>query len=188
LSCATATARGRLRDENASLGPCGIHLRGVGRVVGDGTLRKFGLPVMYVPPTWEEFRALVEVRLRDEPDHGVFLVLRAAALLHLRRAGEAAETLRHLDRLGTGGVRRSRSLVLHADRDGRPIQHSAVFQGRIRGSTHYAWCDAIREEVQFIPFEFKMETVRRGEVVSPFHLVVRYRGLFAEPVSRLGWR
>jgi len=137
---------------------------------------------------WEQLLNLNQARLRLEGDaeHATPLFLSACALVHLGRTEDGQRILDHLDRLGVGGRRRSRALVLLTDEGGNPRQLTAEFQGRRRGKWLLAWCDDLRTNVPFNPFEMVGPAeIRSGRRIGPFHLSFRFRGLYAEPMHRL---
>jgi energy-coupling factor transporter ATP-binding protein EcfA2 len=135
---------------------------------------------------WETLEKITTSRLSlsGEQDHGPTLFLRACALIHLRRVEEARRTLDYLDRLGVGGFRRSRALLLMSDDHGEPRQLIAEYQGRRHGARFLAWCDELRCNVEFLPIEHGVPDPRLGQQIGPFHLSIGYRGLFAEPTFR----
>lgn len=134
---------------------------------------------------WRRLLELVEAWLSFEPEHSSLLFLKACALVHLGQVETGVQVLRALDRLGQGGYRQSKSLVIRTDDEGQPVPYNAVFQGKTKGSTHLAWCDALRQNVEFFPVEHGKPDIRAGSSIGPFYLSLRYRGLFAEPTRRL---
>ncbi|AKT37937.1 hypothetical protein [Chondromyces crocatus] len=137
---------------------------------------------------WARLERLVSARLAFEPDSGMLRFLRAAALLHLRRIPESVDLLRDLDREALGGSRRSKALFLHADEAGKPIPYTAVYQGKRTSSALLVWCDALRQNITFIPQEHGRQEPRVGSSVGPFHLAMTFRGLYADPLSRVNDR
>ena len=134
---------------------------------------------------WTELASIMEARLTLEPENSASLVILATAKLHLGRVEDARKLLRKADRLGTGGILRVKSLFLHCDRFGEPISHTAEFQGRrLHKNTCLAWSDELGADVEFFPAEHAKGELREGQVIAPFHLSVRFRGLFAEPTRR----
>jgi hypothetical protein len=136
---------------------------------------------------WETLEALASARLRlqGEQDHAVTHFLRACALLSLDRVEEANQAFEYLARLGLGGFRRSRSLVLLTTSDGTPRLLTAEFQGRRQAGIWLAWCDELRTNIRFQPLDHGLVDLRPGTWLKPFHLSLSFRGMFAEPPSRL---
>ena len=136
---------------------------------------------------WDQLCQITTHRLSfdGEQDNGLVLFLQACALIHLGQVEAAKKTLNHLDRLGVGGYRRSKALILLTDDRGNPRQLKAEYQGRRRGGVFLAWCDELRTNIDFQPQEFNLPSLNPGTNIGPFHISIRYRGLFAEPVYRL---
>jgi len=139
---------------------------------------------------WEQLLHLCRARLslEGEREHSAMLFLSACALFHLGSVEDGERVFDHLDRLGAGGIRRSRAVMLLADAKGNPRQLTAEFQGRRRGERFLAWCDDLRTNVPFNPLEFfGPGEIRTGQHIGPFHLSFRFRGPYAEPLRRLTW-
>lgn len=135
---------------------------------------------------WKKLLTLVEARIHFEPANTTMLFLRAAALIHLSDVRGGIEQLREVDRLGVGGYRAAKSLMLRCNAQGIPLEYAAVYQGRTAGTAHLAWCDQLKENVQFRPIEFGKPEIRPGATIGPFVLSIRFRGLFAERPSKGG--
>jgi hypothetical protein len=132
--------------------------------------------------------SLARLSLEGEEEHPTPLFFRACALFHLGKTEEGEQIFDHLDRLGVGGRRRSRALILMTDESGKPRQLTGEFQGRRRGSWYLAWCDDLRTNVPFNPIELiGPGDVKTGRQIGPFHLSFRFRGAYAEPLHRLDW-
>lgn len=136
---------------------------------------------------WEFLERLAGARLAldGERDHAATHFLRAAALVSLARVDEAVKAFEYLSRLGLGGYRRSRSLILLTDGTGKPRELTAEFQGRRQGATCLAWCDELRTNVRFQPMDHGLMDMRPGTWLGPFHLGLSFRGMYAEPPHRL---
>ena len=115
---------------------------------------------------WHELAEICSALLSFEPENSLALYLSAIAHLHLGEGSETAKTIRTLDRLGSGGSKRSKSLVLYADACGTPIAMSAIFKGNWRGRFALAWCDRIGAEVEFAPLPSK-QYITHDSPVSP---------------------
>lgn len=136
---------------------------------------------------WAQLEQLTTARLRleGEEDNAVTHFLRACALLHLRRVEDAAKAYDYVARLGLGGFRRSRSLMLLSDPTGKPRLLTAEFQGRRQGGICLAWCDELRVNIRFQPLEHDLSDPRPGTWLRPFHLALNFRGMYAEPTFRM---
>jgi hypothetical protein len=136
---------------------------------------------------WEQLKLLMDNRLslEGESENGTALFLKACALMHLNQIEAATKIFDQLDRLNVGGYRRLRSLVLLCE-EGKPREFSSEFRGMRRGNRYYAWCDDLRANVAFNPKEYyPLTEMRTGMLISPFHLSMSFRGLFASHPKHL---
>ncbi|OQW90886.1 MAG: hypothetical protein BWK78_05985, partial [Thiotrichaceae bacterium IS1] len=141
----------------------------------------------FSPEQWKQLKTLMDLRLtlEGENESGTALLLRACALVHLNQVEEAIKVFDKLDRLQVGGYRRSRTLFLLCDNQGKPEQFSAEFRGmRGSGDRYYVWSDRLRAKVAFHLYDFDLKEVRPGKLIGPFHLAINFRGFFAEPLWR----
>jgi hypothetical protein len=137
---------------------------------------------------WEQLKRLMDNRLRleGESENGTTLFLKACALMHLNQIEAATKIFDQLDRLNIGGYRRLRSLVLLCDTEGKPREFASEFRGMRRGNRYYGWCDELRANVAFIPKEYHFTEMKPGMLISPFHLSMSFRGLFAISLLKKG--
>lgn len=133
---------------------------------------------------WEKLAGLAQDRLGLEGDNSIVLFLKACALVHLDATAEADKLFRYLDQMEVGGYRRSRGLMLITNSDGTPRQFIGEYQNRKRGDTPLAWCDELRLQLPFNPYELHIQDLRSGMQVGPFHVSLKFRGLYAEAFSR----
>ena len=135
---------------------------------------------------WRRLHDLTLARLgcSGEETHPTTRFFQACALVHLGDASAAGRLLEALERSNAGGLRRSRSLVLAADENGRPKTYSAEYQGRRRGFRFLAWCDELGTNLFFFPRDFRIPDPRPGMSLGEFHLSIQFRGLLAEPIHR----
>ncbi|OQW88952.1 MAG: hypothetical protein BWK78_08120 [Thiotrichaceae bacterium IS1] len=141
----------------------------------------------FSPEKWKQLKTLMDLRLtlEGENESGTALLLRACALVHLNQVEEAIKVFDQLDRLKVGGYRRSRTLFLLCNDQGKPEQFSAEFRGlRGSGDRYYVWSDRLRAKVAFHLYDFDLKEVRPGKLIGPFHLAINFRGFFAEPLWR----
>jgi hypothetical protein len=144
------------------------------------------LCVRLAEPQWRRLEELMTLRL-DVPgdqESPTALFHRAWARLQLGKVSMALRDLDALNRLGVGIGRRVRSLVVLSNQDGTPQKHQGEVRRVARANRAYAFLPALALEVAFNPMEFHLAAVQRYQPVGPLHVVLNYRGVYAENPSR----
>ncbi|NKY08906.1 hypothetical protein [Cellulomonas hominis] len=109
--------------------------------------------------------------------------LRGLAWFHLGSFNAADAVFAELDSRTAGLTRRVIATFLASDENGKP----RVFDGLVRsvypdGRRGRVWVDDLRVELTFIPYRFSGDPIRRGDVLSGFHIAFNLRGYYADPV------
>lgn len=138
------------------------------------------------PDEWQRFLDIV-VALQDmeTPRRATVLgFLRALALFHLNRVGEAKDVFKDVERQSYAV--RSRRRVIRTYRasnaDGTPrTYHGTIAWLDPRGRKGDIYVEELRTEVTFFAHDFRLEDPRRGLDVGEFHVAFNFLGPIADP-------
>ncbi len=76
-----------------------------------------------------------------------------------------------------------------ADGTGAPIAYSGTIQWVSPDQTvGQVLVDRLRVPIRFIPRDFRLREVQKGQALPEFHVVFSYLGPFADPPRRTGFR
>jgi hypothetical protein len=151
----------------------------------DGFFAADQLVLRWKQEQWRELKHLAESRLalEGESENRVALFHLAWSSIQLGESKTAQDLLRHLETVSMGSFRRGKSLAIISDSQG-----AREFSGEVRPNPYphlgRVWIEELRMEVPYKVFEFG-DPKDPGDVLSPFHIALNYRGAYAQPVSRL---
>lgn len=131
---------------------------------------------------WSELARFMTARLKLETSgYSAFALFhRAWAYAQLGDVRAAEADFLEIGRLGAGIARRVRALAVLSEPDGSPQKHQAEVRRVDRPTRGFLWIPRLAIEVGFNPLGFELSSPKRFQAVGPVHIVMNYRGLYAE--------
>ena len=134
---------------------------------------------------WRELARLMTYRLNLEASgYSAFALFhRAWASAQLRNMRDAEGDFLEIARLGAGIARRVNALAVLSEPDGTPRKHPAEVRRIEKPTRGFVWIPQLGLKSAFNPFSFELTAPKRFQAVGPVHIVLNYRGLYAENPS-----
>ena len=131
---------------------------------------------------WHQLARFMTARLKLETSgYSAFALFhRAWANAQLGDIRAAESDFMEIGRLGAGIARRVRALAVLSESDGNPQKHQAEVRRTDRPTRGFLWVPRLAIEVAFNPLGFELTSPKRFQAVGPVHIVMNYRGLYAE--------